>query len=62
MAYDLILVQWTLMYLVDADAVALLRRLGAGLRAAGLLVLKENAPAFEGPASLLFQVMAPTVS
>lgn len=59
-AFDLIWVQWTLQYLIDADAVALLRRLGAGLSAAGLLVLKENAPAFEGPAASLFQVMAPT--
>ena len=55
-AYDLIWVQWTLQYLIDVDVVQLLRRLGEGLTATGLMVLKENAPS-EGSSGLLFQVL-----
>ena len=34
--------QWCLLYLTDADAVALLRRCTAALRAGGAVVVKEN--------------------
>lgn len=59
-AFGLIWVQWVLQYLIDADAIVLLRRLGQGLSPSGLLVLKENAPAASGAAESLFQVMTPS--
>jgi len=40
--YSFIWCQWLLMYLTDADALDLLRRLGPGLARGGLLVVKEN--------------------
>ena len=43
-AYDVVWVQWTLQYLVDAHVVAALRGLAASLTAHGVLVLKENRP------------------
>ena len=42
--YDVVWVQWTLQYLVDAHVVAALRGLAASLTAYGVLVLKENRP------------------
>jgi len=42
--YDLVWCQWLLMYLTDADAVALLKRLGAGINESGVIVVKENLP------------------
>ncbi|CAJ1444552.1 unnamed protein product [Effrenium voratum] len=41
-SYDLIWVQWVLLYLTDADLVAVLRRLRKALRPGGCLVVKEN--------------------
>ena len=43
-AYDVVWVQWTLQYLVDAHVVAALRGLAASLTAHGVLLLKENRP------------------
>ena len=40
--YDLIWVQWTLQYLIDAHVVSALRRLGRALSPNGLMILKEN--------------------
>ena len=40
--YDCIWVQWCLLYLTDGDAVAFLQRAAAGLKAGGLIVVKEN--------------------
>mmetsp|Transcript_76921 Transcript_76921/g.220255 ORF Transcript_76921/g.220255 Transcript_76921/m.220255 type:complete len:288 (-) Transcript_76921:70-933(-) len=40
--YEFIWCQWLLMYLTDADALSLLRRLGPGIAADGMLVVKEN--------------------
>lgn len=41
-AYDLVWCQWTLMYLADVDLVAFFKRIAKGLRAGGLIVVKEN--------------------
>ena len=41
-AYDVVWVQWTLQYLVDAHVVAALRGLAASLTAHGALVIREN--------------------
>ena len=40
--YDLIWVQWTLQYLIDAHVVSALRRLGRALSPHGLMIVKEN--------------------
>eukprot|EP00438_Fugacium_kawagutii_P021470 Skav234979 [mRNA] locus=scaffold122:148698:149978:+ [translate_table: standard] len=40
--YDLIWVQWVLLYLTDADLRATLKRLQEALRPNGLLIIKEN--------------------
>lgn len=40
--YDLVWCQWTLMYLADVDLVAFLKRAATGLRAGGLIIVKEN--------------------
>lgn len=40
--YDLIWVQWALLYLTDDDLLALLERSKAGLKPSGLVVIKEN--------------------
>ena len=40
--YDVIWVQWALLYLTDADAAAFLARCHAALRPGGVLVVKEN--------------------
>ena len=59
-AYDLIWVQWTLQYLVDADVVAALRRLGGALTTPhGVLVAKENRPLREGAEGARFAVDTP---
>ena len=42
--FDLIWIQWTLQYLVDADVVSTLRRLRSAISPNGRLVLKENRP------------------
>lgn len=42
--YDLVWVQWTLQYLVDAHAVSALRALAGCLGPGGVLILKENRP------------------
>eukprot|EP00906_Rhabdomonas_costata_P026290 RCo037449 len=41
-AYDLICVQWVLMYLSDRDIVRLLRQAGLALKPNGVLYIKEN--------------------
>lgn len=43
-AYDLVWIQWTLQYLIDADVVGLLMRVRAALSPCGFVVLKENRP------------------
>eukprot|EP00405_Crypthecodinium_cohnii_P035151 CAMPEP_0206526718 /NCGR_PEP_ID=MMETSP0325_2-20121206/914_1 /ASSEMBLY_ACC=CAM_ASM_000347 /TAXON_ID=2866 /ORGANISM="Crypthecodinium cohnii, Strain Seligo" /LENGTH=281 /DNA_ID=CAMNT_0054021979 /DNA_START=41 /DNA_END=884 /DNA_ORIENTATION=+ len=40
--YDLVWSQWILMYLMDADAIALLKKLGPSLTKGGVIVMKEN--------------------
>lgn len=40
--YDLIWVQWVLLYLTDADLLAVLERLRGALRPNGVLIIKEN--------------------
>jgi SAM-dependent methyltransferase len=42
---DLIWIQWTLQYLIDADVVTLLQNLAQGLRpGTGIMIVKENRP------------------
>ena len=43
-SHDLIWVQWTLQYLVDAHVVAALTALRTALTASGILIVKENRP------------------
>lgn len=40
--YDVIWIQWVLLYLPDDDLVAFLRRCAAGLRDGGVIFVKEN--------------------
>ncbi|GBF88711.1 hypothetical protein Rsub_01610 [Raphidocelis subcapitata] len=40
--YDVVWIQWCLLYLTDADAVALFERCKTGLAPDGLIVVKEN--------------------
>lgn len=42
--FDLVWVQWTLQYLIDAHVVLTLRRLAAALSPSGILIVKENRP------------------
>ena len=43
-SYDLIWVQWTLQYLIDAHVVEALKKLKASLAPNGLMIVKENRP------------------
>eukprot|EP00884_Botryococcus_braunii_P008316 jgi/Botrbrau1/17486/Bobra.0054s0069.1 len=40
--YDLLWIQWVLLYLTDADAKAFFRRCAAALKPEGIIVVKEN--------------------
>ena len=40
--YDLIWVQWVLLYLTDSDLLLVLRRLRLALKPGGLMIVKEN--------------------
>ncbi|KAK9840774.1 hypothetical protein WJX81_003944 [Elliptochloris bilobata] len=40
--YDLVWMQWALLYLTDDDALAFFERLKAGMKPDGLIVIKEN--------------------
>ena len=51
--FDLVWVQWTLQYLIDADVVAALRALAAALAPNGLLIVKENRPVAPGKEQLV---------
>jgi protein N-terminal methyltransferase len=58
--YDLVWVQWTLQYLVDAHVVAALRRLAGALHPSALIIIKENRPcAALGKAEDQFHVDTP---
>ncbi|CAJ1363279.1 unnamed protein product [Effrenium voratum] len=45
-SFDVIWIQWTLQYLIDADVVNLLQRLATSLRPEGIILLKENRPVY----------------
>ena len=44
-SYDVVWVQWALLYLTDADAIAFLARAAGALKPGGVLVVKENVAA-----------------
>eukprot|EP01057_Protomagalhaensia_wolfi_P000580 Protomagalhaensia_wolfi_Nauph_80__579@NODE_1328_length_1587_cov_34_045220_g1026_i0_p1_GENE_NODE_1328_length_1587_cov_34_045220_g1026_i0NODE_1328_length_1587_cov_34_045220_g1026_i0_p1_ORF_typecomplete_len251_score42_13Methyltransf_PK/PF05891_12/2_7e56Methyltransf_2/PF00891_18/6e15Methyltransf_25/PF13649_6/1_2e03Methyltransf_25/PF13649_6/2_5e13Methyltransf_23/PF13489_6/3_5e13Methyltransf_31/PF13847_6/1e10NodS/PF05401_11/6_5e10Ubie_methyltran/PF01209_18/1e08Methyltransf_11/PF08241_12/1_4e08Methyltr len=46
-AYDVIWIQWALMYVDECSIVALLRRLRPALRPQGIIVVKDNVTEFE---------------
>ena len=45
--FDLIWIQWTLQYLIDADVVSTLLRMRSALTSNGRLILKENRPCMD---------------
>ena len=40
--YDVVWIQWCLLYLTDADAISFFQRCQAGLKPGGLIIVKEN--------------------
>lgn len=40
--YDIIWIQWAMLYLTDEDAIAFLRRCAAALKPGGMIFVKEN--------------------